>query len=209
MENIDEAFNNNNYYLILILFIIFIVVIYIILGIVLNKLHNKIYGKGSFLAFVPVADIYLLGKLTGGRLLGILLLVIPFLNGSYEFKNGSNTFILVIMPDNVRLYLYIGYIIILVGLIVYAIIKINKLGKDETGYINEVYLNQKTEQEIEDEYVPLVKWDDNDTSNNNQEILYQTNDVIEEETLKEEDETYTYDNDKIQEAIDKIIFKDN
>ncbi len=65
--------------------IIFVVVlIYIIQGLVLNGLNKKIYGEGTWQAWVPIANIYLLGKLTINKIGGIVLLVIWFFSGGDE-----------------------------------------------------------------------------------------------------------------------------
>ncbi len=253
MENLEDIFLILGTFIIFVL--IFALVIYIILGIVLTKLNKKIYGKKTILAWLPFFNIYLLGKLTVNKLMGFVLVLFSLLGTSFEYTNGGNKVVYVIIPDSLRPY-YIGiYAIVIISLFIYAVFKLNKLGKDEESYINEVYLNQKTKKEIEeeDEIVPLVKWDDTSSTNVNQGLLIEevnndniTNNLpIEEEfddniniinnnsvnstinqveektiepsTLSNEssnlgsypDEPYDYNNPKIQEAIDNIIYKDD
>ncbi len=65
--------------------VIFIVIaIYVIQGLILNGLNKKIYGTGAWQAWVPVANIYLLGKLTINKIGGIVLLIIWFFSGGDE-----------------------------------------------------------------------------------------------------------------------------
>ena len=211
---------------------IFLIAIYVVLGIVLNKLNKKIYGKGTALAWIPFCNVYLLGKLTANKFVGIFLLFVLLITGEYNFSNGNNYVSFVIVPDNVRSIIMIIYSVFVVILFIYAIVKLNKLGNNEEATINEVYLNQKTKEELEqeDEVIELVKWDENatkdinpvylnQTPNINNEKINETNissetEILEEKTIDETkktesnlplEEEYDYNNPKIQEAIDNIL----
>lgn len=76
-------------------FIIILIVgliIYIITSIFLNKLNKLMYGKGTPMAWIPIFNIYLLGKLTVNKLVGWILIVCIFITGSYSTTvNGVET----------------------------------------------------------------------------------------------------------------------
>jgi len=165
---------------IIIFMFIFLIAIYVVLGIVLNKLNKKIYGKGTALAWIPFCNIYLLGKLTVNKFIGFFLIFVLFITGEYNFSNGNNYVSFVIVPDNMRSIIMMIYSVFVIILFIYAIVKLNKLGKNEESTINEVYLNQKTKQEImeEDEEIKLVKWDDNNESSTEPK-----NNVVEESNI--------------------------
>lgn len=245
MEGLENVFLLLKGFAILVLS--FVLIVYIILGVVLTKLNKKIYGKATILAWLPFFNIYLLGKLTIGRLMGFVLVFFSLLGTRYEFSNGGNTVIYVIIPDFLRPYYLVFYALIIISLFICAIVKLNKLSKGEENYINEVYLNQKTKKEIEeeDEAISIVKWDDdfndnqiypimqdnniNKTDLSNEKVYdYMSNNIIDSnkkddviEKTKEEipilndenkiennfsSEEYDYNNPKIQEAIDNIIY---
>jgi len=145
--------------------LIFLIAIYVVLGIVLNKLNKKIYGKGTALAWIPLCNTYLLGKLTVNKIFGFILIALQILGFG-------------LIPQQFQLMYSAINGMLFIGLFIYAIVKLNKLGKSEETFINEVYLNQKTKQEImeEDEQVNLVKWDDNEQNKE------ETKEVVQEES---------------------------
>lgn len=178
MENFDiESFLALGIGLIIFAFI-FLIAVYVVLGIVLNKLNKKIYGKGTALAWIPLCDIYLLGKLTVSKFFGVILLILSLLNSSITLGDGENKMIYTLIPEEYKWIYYLVYGILFIALFIVAIVKLNKLGKNEEAFINEVYLNQKTKQEImeEDEQVNLVKWDDNEQNQD------ETKEIVQEES---------------------------
>ena len=70
-----------NFFLIAILIIL---AIYIIEALILNTLNKKIYGEGTWQAWVPFANVYLLGKLTVNKTVGWILLILAFFSGGEE-----------------------------------------------------------------------------------------------------------------------------
>ena len=74
----------------IVIVLILVIVLYVVLGIVLNKLNKLMYGKGTAMAWIPLANIYLLGKLTVSKLLGWILLVVLF-----SCRCVSNSFIFI------------------------------------------------------------------------------------------------------------------
>lgn len=79
---------------------------FLIIGLFLNKYNKLLYGKGSILAFIPLAQTYLLGKLAFNKLIGIIMVAIsllPYLSipkndyilSAGEFSDAAKFFILI------------------------------------------------------------------------------------------------------------------
>ena len=62
-------------FLIVVLLIILVVAIaiYVLTSLLMNSVHKKIYGKGTWMAWVPYVRTFLLGKLAVNKLVGIIL----------------------------------------------------------------------------------------------------------------------------------------
>ena len=88
----------------------YIFIISILPGIILYNLNKKIYHEKSIIAWIPVANIYLLGKLTINKKSGILL-VLGFI---------------IAVSSGIPSILFIIYISVLVVLLIYAVIKLIK-----------------------------------------------------------------------------------
>ena len=96
-------------YIILFIILIALLVIileFVIIGLFLNKYNKLLYGEGSILAFIPLAQTYLLGKLAFNKLVGIIMVAIsllPYLSipkNDYilsvgEFSGAARFFILI------------------------------------------------------------------------------------------------------------------
>lgn len=87
MENVID------YYLIMaispwiiILFAVIVFILYMVGAFILNKTNKIIYGKNTILAWIPFINLYLLGKLTFGKIFGMIYFIlyifisIPLLN---------------------------------------------------------------------------------------------------------------------------------
>ena len=55
-----------------------ILAIYIIVGIFLNKFNKLLYGYGTALAFIPIGNVYLMGKLAFNKAVGYILIGLQF-----------------------------------------------------------------------------------------------------------------------------------
>ena len=66
----------------IVLIILIVIAIYVAEAIFLNKLNKKIYGQGTALAWIPIANIYLLGKLAFNKAVGFALLAIVLVFGA-------------------------------------------------------------------------------------------------------------------------------
>lgn len=108
---------------------IIILVTYVAFGIVLNKLNRRIYGYGTPMAWIPLVNLYLLGKLTINKYAGWGIVICLFLTGNYKTEVNGVTKTYAILPTGVRevvLFLTNAFILIL---FVYAIFKYYKLEK--------------------------------------------------------------------------------
>lgn len=63
----------------IVIFLIIVILIYVFSSILLSKLNKLMYGKGTAMAWIPFARIYLLGKLTFNETVGIILLAVNVL----------------------------------------------------------------------------------------------------------------------------------
>ncbi|MBE6349949.1 MAG: hypothetical protein E7062_04260, partial [Spirochaetaceae bacterium] len=103
----------------------------------------------------------------------------PLLNSRFTITTGQNQTVYALIPDKFKNIYSLACGILFIVLFIVAVVKLNKLGKNEEEFINEVYLNQKTKQEImeEDEQVNFVKWNDNEPSS------IETGEVVEENNI--------------------------
>ena len=105
----------------LIVILVVVVIVYIAVGIFLNKFNKLVYGKGTPMAFIPFANIYLLGKLTVGKTVALILVLVPILNGTFTTNiNGvENTYTL--LPTDISSKVSIVTNIVTFGLFIFAI----------------------------------------------------------------------------------------
>ena len=98
---------------------------YILTSVFLSKLNKKLYGKGTILAWLPICRTYLLGKLTFGKLVGWLLIIVSVLMG---LKYNGET----VIPSNINSIISLVYGCVIIFLWIYAIIKFFKVNKNKT-----------------------------------------------------------------------------
>ena len=68
----------------MLVFALFIIVLYILSGIGLMGITNKLGQKGSWMAWVPIFNFYLMGKLAFTKIIGWIIVVLIFLGSSYS-----------------------------------------------------------------------------------------------------------------------------
>lgn len=112
---------------ILILSLLVAITIYILVSLFLNKLNHLIYGRGTALSFIPICNIYLLGKLTLGKGLGWLLIFCLLLTGTYTIEINGVEKVYTILPDTISSWFLGIYNLFVFGLFIYAIFKYKKL----------------------------------------------------------------------------------
>ena len=103
----------------LIIILILVIAIYIAIGIFLNNFHKVVYGNGTILAFIPIANMYVLGKLTVNKAVGWALVFCEIITGKI---NGNY-----ILPEGISSFLSTFLSIVSVVLLIYGIAKYNKL----------------------------------------------------------------------------------
>lgn len=103
------------------LFLIFgiiFIVIYVLLALLLSNLNKQVYGKKSIIAWIPILNLYLLGKLTVNKLVGILLIVANLISYNYSITINGVEKTYSILPNSIR-YLISG-IVSIVTLVLYG-----------------------------------------------------------------------------------------
>lgn len=128
MENIQKMIALG--FALLIIALIIIIVIFIVIGVILNKLNKLMYGKGTALAFIPLCQTYLLGKLTINKIAGWVLIVLTFVfSQTTTTINGVKVDRSIIKNATLRNTLSTILTVIELGLVIYAIYKYVKLKK--------------------------------------------------------------------------------
>lgn len=113
----------------LIVVLLLILGVYIACSIFLNKFNKLVYEKGTPMCWIPIANIYLLGKLTVNKIVGWLLVICIFLTGKFTITfNGTET-VYTILPEGISSIVSTIWGIAVLVLFIYAIIKYNKLKK--------------------------------------------------------------------------------
>lgn len=155
----------------LIVFLVIVIAVYIVVGIFLNKFNKLVYGKGTPMAFIPFANVYLLGKLTVNKVVGLLLVFVPILTGTFTTNiNGiENTYTL--LPVDISSKVSIITNIVTFGLFIYAIFLYFKLKKDKEKGIYVCHKeNRPLERNKESAVIEnLINNKDNATSSLNSE----------------------------------------
>ena len=123
----------------LILIIGFALIVYIIYGAILNSLHKKIYAKPTILAYVPVANFYIALKLSFGKSVALIGMII-YLIASILISVGIS--FLSIIVSGISLITFIVVIIKLVTkkydlFVLEPAIKTNEVIQDNTN-INDI-----------------------------------------------------------------------
>ena len=130
------------------LIVAIVIGIYVAFAIFLNKFNKLIYGRNSAMAWLPIFNIYLLGKLTINKLTGWCLIIVLFLTSTYTITiNGvENTY--TILPENINNIVSTLYSLVVLGLIIYACVKYNKLkSENSTGATLGKVVSLKRERE--------------------------------------------------------------
>lgn len=98
---------------------------YALFGVFLCKLNTLVNGKGTMLAWVPICNIYLLGKLAVNKVVGWILVIGTFLIGIMRFSD--------VPSESISSIVFKIYNIIILGLFIYAVIKYFKLKNNQNN----------------------------------------------------------------------------
>lgn len=133
----------------LIIFVLIIAIIgilfYILMGIILTKLGKLKNENKLWRCWIPIFNLYLLGKLTINKYVGIILVVLSFITGTTTITVGSSE-VSLSLPSTLSNILTIIYSIGVLSLLIYSIILLKKLKKNNV--VNEIE-KIKPEEEIE------------------------------------------------------------
>lgn len=134
--------------------IIIVIAIYVAQAIFLNKFNKLVNGKGTALAWIPVCNVYLLGKLTVNKLVGWILVICVFLTGTYTTTiNGVETSH-TILPEGISSFVSTVYGLAVFGLFIYAIVKYNQIKKSGNNVMQQP---QYTQQPMQQQYAQPVQ----------------------------------------------------
>ena len=115
---------------IMIVVLLAVAVIWAAISMFLNKLHKLMYGKGTIFAWLPLFQVYLLGKLTINKSVGWGLVLCSFVfSTSTSTLNGVTVDSSFIKYAPLRNLLSTALTYAEIGLLIYAIIKYMKLKK--------------------------------------------------------------------------------
>ncbi len=119
--------------LILAIIAIFAIGIYVLEGIFLTKFNKLVYKKGTPMAWIPIVNLYLLGKLTFNKIVGWILVIALFLNVRFTVTIGNQTISKSLLPDSIASIFSVVYNLAVLGIFIYAIIKYFNLKKTQNS----------------------------------------------------------------------------
>lgn len=101
-----------NFKIVILLSFLFMIVIYLLFCLLIFKLYKSQYGKNNYLSFIPIINIYVLGSLLFGKIIGFMLFCGIFLIILLNIFTVDNYFVLIVS---------VIYMVILLIIFVYAI----------------------------------------------------------------------------------------
>ena len=172
--NMDDNFTGMFQFLAtyFIILLVIVIVIYIAIGIFLNKLNKLKYGKGTPMAFIPLVNIYLLGKLTISKPVGLILVFLPILTGTFTTNiNGvENSYTL--LPADINSKVSAVYSLVTLGLLIYAIVLYFKIKREKK---NGTYINEQEKRPLENQNKDIINNVINATKETNTMTSYNEN----------------------------------
>lgn len=77
---------------IIVIVLIVALILYVLQSLLLSGLNKKMYGKGTILAWIPICNTYLLGKLVVNKGFGFILILWSFASTVLTFMSATTTF---------------------------------------------------------------------------------------------------------------------
>ncbi len=108
-------------------------IFYSMIAVFLNNLHNREHGKTTILAWIPIFNIFLLGKLAIHWIVGILMAILFVFGIIITFNISGLETIHNLLPKEYVLPYQIGYGIIILILFIVAKIKLKRIIRSGTG----------------------------------------------------------------------------
>ena len=113
--------------LIKVIIVLLLIVIYSMFAVILNKLHSAKYGKTTPLVWVPIINIYLLGKLVIHAIFGVILILGLLFGICISFNIKGLESIHNVMPKEYVFPYQIAYLLIILILFIIAKLKHNRI----------------------------------------------------------------------------------
>ncbi len=120
--------------LISIIVLLVVLTIYILTSIFLNKFNKLVYGKGTPMAWIPIFNLYLIGKLAFNKLVGWILIITLFLTGEFSTTINGVTTTKTILPANINSIVKVIYSVAVLAIFIYAIYKYFKIKKSKNQF---------------------------------------------------------------------------
>lgn len=161
----------------LILFVITtatLLILYVIFSSILSKANKTIYEEKNIFAWIPIFNLYLLGKIAINKIIGIILVLIEFLIGFLcsipYFQNVIPSYIVDILS-----LVFIFVIIILFFIVLAKYFKVKK--RKRTVYVNYVSPNDDNGNNVDNNQFINKNFVNNQNDSNDQKIVGESFDL--------------------------------
>lgn len=155
----------------LILFVITtatLLILYVIFSSILSKVNKTIYEEKNIFAWIPIFNLYLLGKIAVNKIIGVILVLIEFLIGFLfsipYFQNVIPSYIIDILS-----LVFIFVIIILFFIVLAKYFKIKK--RKRTVYVNYVSPTYDNGNNVDNNQFINKNFVNNQNDSNDQKIV--------------------------------------
>lgn len=155
----------------LILFVITtatLLILYVIFSSILSKANKTIYEEKNIFAWIPIFNLYLLGKIAINKIIGVILVLLVFLIGSLisipYFQNVIPSYIVDILS-----LVFIFVIIILFFIVLAKYFKIKK--RKRTVYVNYVSPTYDNGNNVDNNQFINKNFVNNQNDSNDQKIV--------------------------------------
>lgn len=155
----------------LILFVITtatLLILYVIFSSILSKANKTIYEEKNIFAWIPIFNLYLLGKIAINKIIGVILVLLVFLIGSLisipYFQNVIPSYIVDILS-----LVFIFVIIILFFIVLVKYFKVKK--RKRTVYVNYVSPNDDNGNNVDNNQFINKNFVNNQNDSNDQKIV--------------------------------------
>lgn len=161
----------------LILFVITtatLLILYVIFSSILSKANKTIYEEKNIFAWIPIFNLYLLGKIAINKIIGVILVLIEFLIGFLcsipYFQNVIPSYIVDILS-----LVFIFVIIILFFIVLAKYFKVKK--RKRTVYVNYVSPNDDNGNNVDNNQFINKNFVNNQNDSNDQKIVGESFDL--------------------------------
>ena len=120
-----------------------IIGIYVLQGWFLTKFNKLVNGKGTPLAWIPICNVYLLGKLCINKIVGWILVGCILITGKFTVTINGVKNVYTILPKNITSLISSLSSLAIFGLFIYGIIKYNNLKRQKQNQSNDNLINEK------------------------------------------------------------------